>query len=76
MLNSHKESYYWSDSNIAKKTFTNFAIGISAGAKFVTENGFIAEVYLGLGRNLGSPQNYYEEDDIVGRAGISLGYRF
>ncbi len=77
MLNSRKFDYSWFDSSIKTKTHTDFAIGISAGAKFVTENGFIAEVHLGVGRNLTSSDYYNEvEDRIVGRGGISLGYRF
>ena len=79
MLNSYKDRYYNDETNVAydqRKIVTNFAIGVSAGAKFMTENGFIAEVYLGLGRNLTAHNSYYSDDDIVGRSGISLGYRF
>jgi len=48
------------------------AVGISAGAKFLTKRGFIAEIYLGIGRDLLGNS----DDEIVGRGGISLGYRF
>jgi len=78
MLNSYKESsYYLGSSNYSTESFTNFAVGISAGGKFVTENGFVAEIYLGLGRNLiNNDKVYYDNNSIVGRGGISLGYRF
>lgn len=77
MLNTYKEtSYYLGSSNYSNESFTNFAVGISAGGKFVTENGFVAEIYLGLGRNLLSNNTYYNNNSIVGRGGISLGYRF
>ncbi len=52
--------------------YTDFAIGISAGGKFVTRRGFTAEVYLGIGRDLLGNSDI----EIVGRGGISIGYRF
>ncbi|WP_452225682.1 DUF3575 domain-containing protein [Lacinutrix chionoecetis] len=53
--------------------YTDFALGISAGGKFVTPRGFIAEIYLGIGRNVTGSDR---DTDFVGRGGISLGYRF
>lgn len=77
MLNSFKKSnYYYGSNNYSSESLTNFAVGISAGGKFVTENGFVAEVYLGLGRNLLNNSSYFNDNDVVGRGGISLGYRF
>ncbi len=78
MLNSGKEEYddydYIIGSNIVTEdTYTDFALGISAGGKFVTKRGFVAEIYAGIGRNLIGGDNF---PDIVGRGGISLGYRF
>jgi len=57
---------------VSSEKFTDFALGISAGGKFVTKRGFAAEVYLGIGRNLLNNSPY----EVVGRGGISLGYRF
>ena len=56
------------------KTYTDLAFGISVGTKFVTKKGFVAEIYLGMGRDLfGSSIG----DNVgVGRGGISVGYRF
>ena len=54
-------------------TKTEFAVGISVGGKFVSKKGFTTEIYLGLGRNLGGDNSSLE---VVGRGGISLGYRF
>ena len=77
MLNGYKRSsYYLGSNNYSNESLTNFAVGISAGGKFVTENGFVAEIYLGLGRNLLNNSNYFSSNDVVGRGGISLGYRF
>lgn len=77
MLNSGKDYYYIFDeqggSNEYGDTYTDFALGISVGGKFVTKRGFIAEIYTGLGRNLLGDEFAPE---IVGRGGISLGYRF
>lgn len=79
MLNTYKNNnvyYYGSYTNDTSERFTDFAVGISAGGKFVTKNGFVAEIYLGLGRNLFNDSNSYHNIDVVGRGGISLGYRF
>ena len=54
-------------------SYTDFALGISVGGKFVTKRGFIAEIYTGIGRNL---LNSDFAPEIVTRGGISLGYRF
>ncbi|NOR27940.1 MAG: DUF3575 domain-containing protein [Lutibacter sp.] len=52
--------------------YTDFAVGISAGAKFVSKRGFVAEIYLGIGRDLIDNHDF----EIVGRGGVSIGYRF
>lgn len=55
------------------QSYTNVALGVSVGGKFVTNNGFLAEVYLGVGRNL------FNDDistSLVTRGGVSVGYRF
>lgn len=55
-----------------KSTYTDLAVGISAGEKWVSKKGFIAEVYLGIGRDMLNQSLY----DIVGRGGLAIGYRF
>jgi len=55
------------------ETYTDFALGISIGGKFVTKRGFVTDIYLGLGRNLLGSNN---DLDLVGRGGVALGYRF
>jgi hypothetical protein len=54
------------------KDYSNFALGISVGGKFVSKNGFTLDLYAGIGRNLGDSLN----EEAVGRVGISVGYRF
>lgn len=83
MLNSgtnyyYNYDYYYDDPTIdyetteTDKKFTDVALGISIGGKFITKRGFIAEIYAGVGRNLFNSS--YNE--IIGRGGIALGYRF
>ena len=77
MLNSGKEEIFLDYVNgvdvYQQENYTDFALGISIGGKFVTPRGFVAEIYAGLGRNLlGSDFS----PEVVGRGGISLGYRF
>ncbi|MDF1516959.1 MAG: DUF3575 domain-containing protein [Lutibacter sp.] len=52
--------------------FTDFAVGISVGGKWVTKRGFVAEVYAGIGRDLLNQSDI----EVVGRGGVSIGYRF
>ncbi len=82
MLNTYQDNYsYDFKSNYGKiETQTSFALGISVGGKFVITEGFTAEVLAGVGRNLikGESHESYQDfqNEIVGRFGISLGYRF
>ena len=69
-LYSFKENY---------NSYTNFALGIGVGGKFVTHDGFLAEISLGVGRSLTKNHPSYtlsEIHEIVGRFAISVGYRF
>ncbi|WP_400076286.1 DUF3575 domain-containing protein [Winogradskyella sp. R77965] len=53
---------------------TDFALGIGLGGKWITNGGFFGEVNYGIARNL---FNNEESDwDLVGKFGISVGYRF
>ncbi len=53
------------------KTQTNFGLGAAAGAKFLTKNGFVGEIYLGAGRLFGD-----NSIEAYPRAGITIGKRF
>jgi hypothetical protein len=53
----------------------NFALGISLGAKFVSERGFAFEFLAGVGRNIFTSNNDYNTE-FVPRFATSLGYRF
>ena len=82
MLNTYQDNYSFDfNSNYGKiETQTSFALGISVGGKFVITEGFTAEVLAGVGRNLikGESKEGYQDfqNEVIGRFGISLGYRF
>ncbi|MEN8124730.1 MAG: DUF3575 domain-containing protein [Bacteroidota bacterium] len=82
MYNVQEDHYYYDynsdmiegQSNANNKS-NNFALGISLGAKFVSEKGFAFEFFAGIGRNLftsDSDDNF----EFVPRLGTSFGYRF
>ena len=82
MLNTYQDDYSYNyNGNYGKiETQTSFALGISVGGKFVITEGFTAEVLAGVGRNLikGESHESYQDfqNEVIGRFGISLGYRF
>ena len=79
MLNTFQEDFInLGGSSYSSENETAFALGISIGGKFVTKRGFTAEVLFGVGRNLikGEENDNYISPSVVGRFGISLGYRF
>jgi len=57
-----------------EKDVTDFALGFGLGAKWITNKGFIFEINGGVGRNLINSND--KDFEIVGRGGITLGYRF
>ncbi|GMN06799.1 hypothetical protein MTsPCn5_21880 [Croceitalea sp. MTPC5] len=78
MLNSGEDIFIATfDENGAisgdEENYTDFALGISVGGKFVTPRGFVVDLYLGIGRNL---FNSDFAPELVGRGGVTLGYRF
>jgi hypothetical protein len=77
MLNSTNDYRYSSDGfdpGIQEENITDFALGIGLGGKWLTNSGFIGELNLGFGRNLFNNDRY--DYEIIGKIGISLGYRF
>ena len=82
MLHSGKEynyNYYYEDfppyntvDNTTEEKYTDLAVGISVGGKWVSRRGFVAEVYAGIGRDLLNQSGI----EVVGRGGVSIGYRF
>ncbi len=52
--------------------YTDGALGIAVGSKYISSGGFVVDVYGGLGRNMFSSNSR----SIVPRVGLNLGYRF
>ncbi|MGB5273034.1 MAG: DUF3575 domain-containing protein [Flavobacteriaceae bacterium] len=77
MINSGRQFDFYEDFEQTKpvrgENFTDFALGISVGGKFVTPRGFVVELYTGLGRNLLGAS---DAPEVISRGGISLGFRF
>jgi hypothetical protein len=75
MLNNYESYKYNTIGNESRTTNrTDFALGFGLGAKWITKKGFLFEINGGVGRNLfNSTDTDYE---IVGRGGITFGYRF
>lgn len=57
-----------------QKDYTDFALGFGLGGKWLTNKGLLFELNGGIGRNLFSGNESGQK--IVGRGGISVGYRF
>jgi hypothetical protein len=65
--------------SFSNKTITDFAFGIGLGGKWISKKGVTFELNLGVGRNLFSKyndNNYDRMYEVIGRGGISVGYRF
>ena len=65
-------NYYFSSSKYVERT--DFALGFGLGGKWITKKGFVFEINAGIGRNLFNSKD--TDYDIIGRGGISFGYRF
>jgi len=78
MLHSYRDffNYDFNSGTYDTTTQTDFSLGISVGGKWVTKNGFVAEIFGGIGRNLFNSDEDYYSTDVAGRVGISVGYRF
>ncbi|GAB1855171.1 hypothetical protein MHTCC0001_00040 [Flavobacteriaceae bacterium MHTCC 0001] len=62
--------------NLNEDNITDFALGVAIGGKWLTKSGFIGELNLGIGRNLFNEENDRLDSELVGKAGIKVGYRF
>jgi hypothetical protein len=62
------ENYY----NVEGEKFSDLALGFGLGSKWVHKRGFIFEINAGIGRNLFSSNS----PEVLGRGGVTLGYRF
>ena len=84
MLNSYESYVYNNNSydpynssnsfNFNVENRTDFALGFGLGSKWINKKGFLFEINAGVGRNLFNSND--TDNEIVGRGGITLGYRF
>lgn len=72
-INSGKKGTKTEDStDTVLKKYTDGALGVAAGAKYLASENIVIEAYAGIGRNLFNGDAYLA----VPRVGINLGYRF
>ena len=64
---------YYNGSAITKESEIGMGLGIALGGKFVTSNGFVLDIYAGIGRAMNRPVYI---GDMFSAAGISIGKRF
>ena len=79
MLNN-VDDYVYTENQIdyyyEPKKITDFALGIGLGGKWVTKKGLLLEINAGVGRNLFNNQYDDRDYELIGRAGVTVGYRF
>ena len=70
-LNSGKKETN-KDSGIYDLKYTDAALGVAVGTKYVSQSGLLVDIYIGAGRNLfGSDSPIF-----VPRVGVNVGWRF
>lgn len=55
------------------ENYYDFALGVGVGVKYLTSNGFVADIHAGIGRNL---LNTDFSPSVIPRVGISVGKEF
>ena len=84
MLNtteSYNDIYYYDPVygdtyDYSRENITDFALGVAVGGKFLTNSGFLFEIYGGVGRNLFNNNDYYSDYEFMPRFGVTVGKRF
>ena len=70
-VNSGKINVGAAENSVLQK-YTDTALGIAVGSKYIAESGLVIDLYVGAGRNLlGSAGPV-----VVPRAGLNVGWRF
>lgn len=68
----YKETYLVDSNAVQYKEYTDGALGVSFGSKYVSNGGFMICALVGLGRNLFTDDSYM----FIPRLGLNVGYRF
>ncbi len=71
-INSGEYEVTLLDDAKAYENYTDGALGISVGTKYVSNGGFVVSILGGIGRNMFTD----ESPSVVPRVGVNLGYRF
>lgn len=62
---------------VEEETFFETALGVGIGWKWVSNSGFMVDVGLGIGRNLGfTSESEESRENLIPRGGIHFGWRF
>ncbi|WP_194850793.1 hypothetical protein [Nonlabens antarcticus] len=71
-------SYNSNDPTFSSDTYTDVALGVGIGWKWVSDSGFLIDVGFGVGRNLGLADEPADRSlpAVVGRGGVNFGWRF
>ena len=67
----HTYENFWD--NEERKSYSTASIGLSLGKKWINRTGFVFEILIGVGRNIGG--NSYTPDASF-RGDLNIGYRF
>lgn len=70
-INSGEKEIKYNGAPNDYKDYTDAALGVAIGSKYVSPKGFVVDIYGGLGRNLFNSLS----PSIVPRVGINVGYR-
>lgn len=65
---------YWMQ-NPKVESFTDFALGVGAGKKWVNHKGLVIELFISVGRGL-TRSKINNEARFIGNGDLSIGYRF
>lgn len=57
------------------ETYFETAVGVGIGWKWISDSGFLIDINVGLGRNLGFA-NDLDERDFTGKFGVNFGWQF
>lgn len=74
----YNNSILFFESGLPTESFTELAVGVGIGWKWVSDSGFMIDLGFGIGRNLGiaNDKGLYDLPEVVGRGGLNFGWRF
>lgn len=62
--------------NVSEENYFDTSIGAGIGWKWISQSGFLVDLGLGVGRNLGLPSEEFVGEEIQLRGGLNFGWRF